>query len=414
MAIIKCPECGRQISDKAPVCPNCGVEIAGKIIKCSQCGEVYFRDQEVCPNCHHLTRVNTQTSPASGTSAVAQATNNTVTQEQQHQAPVQPVSPKATIPVPPPIPPVIPQQGKASADGAAPPEKPSKKGHGALIIAFVFALIVCALCFYFYSNAKTSKEQEAYEFAMKSNDPLVLQTYLDNNLDAPTAHRDSIMAHLDMLKRLDNDWTNAMVSGSKAALQEYLAKHPDSEHKAEAQHKIDSIDWSDAINENTMESLQAYLNEHANGEHVDEANDALKKLKAKTVQAEDKALVSTVLRRFFQSINARDEAGLEATVAPLLTSFLGKADATKADVVTFMNKIYKEDITNMNWRLGSDYKIDKKEIGDEEYEYTVNLSANQDIERTDETKETHAQYRITAKINPDGLITSMTMTKILE
>lgn len=35
MAIIKCPECGHQTSDKAPVCPNCGVEIAGKIIKMS-------------------------------------------------------------------------------------------------------------------------------------------------------------------------------------------------------------------------------------------------------------------------------------------------------------------------------------------------------------------------------------------
>ena len=53
MAIIKCPECGHQISDKAPTCPSCGVEIKGKIIKCSQCGEVYLYDQEMCPNCHH-------------------------------------------------------------------------------------------------------------------------------------------------------------------------------------------------------------------------------------------------------------------------------------------------------------------------------------------------------------------------
>lgn len=58
MAIIKCPECGRQISDKAPVCPNCGVEIAGKTIKCTQCGEIYFRDQNMCPNCHHMTRID--------------------------------------------------------------------------------------------------------------------------------------------------------------------------------------------------------------------------------------------------------------------------------------------------------------------------------------------------------------------
>ena len=29
MAIIKCPECGHVVSDKAPFCPNCGVKIAG-------------------------------------------------------------------------------------------------------------------------------------------------------------------------------------------------------------------------------------------------------------------------------------------------------------------------------------------------------------------------------------------------
>lgn len=28
MALIKCPDCGKEISDKAPVCPNCGRPIA--------------------------------------------------------------------------------------------------------------------------------------------------------------------------------------------------------------------------------------------------------------------------------------------------------------------------------------------------------------------------------------------------
>ena len=52
MSIIKCPECGHQISDKAPTCPNCGVEIAGKIIRCRECGEVYLDDEDLCPHCH--------------------------------------------------------------------------------------------------------------------------------------------------------------------------------------------------------------------------------------------------------------------------------------------------------------------------------------------------------------------------
>ena len=29
MALIRCPECGKEISDKAEACPNCGYPIAG-------------------------------------------------------------------------------------------------------------------------------------------------------------------------------------------------------------------------------------------------------------------------------------------------------------------------------------------------------------------------------------------------
>ncbi|HCC86692.1 MAG TPA: hypothetical protein DEQ17_00075 [Prevotella sp.] len=403
MAIIKCPECGRQISDKAPVCPNCGVEIAGKIIRCPQCGEIYFRDQEMCPNCHHMTRTGGQVGYNDSASRQPTAAANA----QQAQQPQQPRQAAAPQPAPQPAKP-------KKEDGKAPASASKKKSHGPLIVAFIIALAICGACFYFYSNAKSNKEQEAYEFALKSDDPLVLQTYLDNNMDAPADHIQAITARLEELKKQDNDWTNAVVNGSRAALQDYLDKHPDSEHKAEAIHKIDSLDWVDASNKNTVEALQAYLDAHDEGEHVDEAQTAIKSLKAKTVQADEKAMVTSVFRHFFQAINAKSEDDLEATVAPILTNFLGKPDAIKADVVTFMHKIYKEDITSMTWRLNNDYKIDKKEVGDEEYQYNVSFSALQDINRTDDTKEKHARYKVSATVGPDGLISSMSMTKILE
>ena len=406
MAIIKCPECGRQISDKAPVCPNCGVEIAGKIIRCPQCGEIYFRDQEMCPNCHHMTRTGGQVGyndSASQQATAAAGQGLRPANAQQAQQPRQAATPQ---PTPPPA--------KPKKDGKAPASASKKKSHGPLIVAFIIALAICGACFYFYSNAKSNKEQEAYEFALKSDDPLVLQTYLDNNMDAPADHIQAITARLEELKKQDNDWTNAVVNGSRAALQDYLDKHPDSEHKAEAIHKIDSLDWVDASNKNTVEALQAYLDAHDEGEHVDEAQTAIKSLKAKTVQADEKAMVTSVFRHFFQAINAKSEDDLEATVAPILTNFLGKPDAIKADVVTFMHKIYKEDITSMTWRLNNDYKIDKKEVGDEEYQYNVSFSALQDINRTDDTKEKHARYKVSATVGPDGLISSMSMTKILE
>ena len=97
-----------------------------------------------------------------------------------------------------------------------------------------------------------------------------------------------------------------------------------------------------------------------------------------------------------------------------MTTFLGKTGASKSDVVAFLNKIYKDDITAMEWHANNDYKIAKREIGIDEYEYTVEFSARQKIERTDASKEKEALYRIKAKVNPDGKITELNMVKILE
>ncbi|MGI6242339.1 MAG: zinc-ribbon domain-containing protein [Prevotella sp.] len=397
MAIIKCPECGRQISDKAPVCPNCGAEIAGKVIRCTQCGEVYFNDQEFCPNCHHSTYISKQ------------AAANDGTEQAREDTPVSHETPLSTG-----MPPVPPTLKSSTADGGQEPPKSGKSKKIVFIAALCIALLIGGIVFYNYHNAKEKMENEAYAFALKSDDPQVLQIYLSGNPDAPENHRTAIMARLDLLKKQDADWSNALMSDSRTALEYYIANHPDSEHNVEARHKIDSIDWADASNENTMEAMQLYLTRHPNGEHVDEANTTLKEIKAKTVQNEDKELVTTSLRRFFQSVNTRNEDKLKSSVTPVMVNFLGKQDATRDDVVTFMNKIYKEDITNMNWYLNNDYKIDKKEIGDEQYEYTVDFTAVQKIERTDNSKEKENHYHIKSIINPDGLISAMTMTKILE
>lgn len=49
MALIKCPECGKEISDKAAICPNCGATVKKKF--CQHCGEAIDNDCVVCPKC---------------------------------------------------------------------------------------------------------------------------------------------------------------------------------------------------------------------------------------------------------------------------------------------------------------------------------------------------------------------------
>lgn len=402
MAIIKCPECGHEISDKAPVCPNCGVAIAGMITHCPQCGNVYFKTEETCPVCHH-----TENQPVQNmaTNPVEQPAENPL----QNAAPVQPAAPVQT-----PVTPTPSYQTESAP--MQPAMEPKKKPTGLYIAIAAVVIIVAGIIFYMYSGNSaqdSEKELEAYEYAMNSNDPAVLQSYLDTYADASQAHRDSISAHLQLLQNIDKDYTNAIVSGSKAALEEYLEKHPDSPHKQEIWNKIDSIDWKTAESTNTPESYEAYLKDHADGAYIQQAQDAIKKAKSKDVQPEEKQMVSGLFRRFFQSINTRNEGGLTATCEDVLTQFLNKSQATKSDVVTFMNKLYKADVTNMNWYLDNNYDIKKREVGTDEYEYQVTFTCQQHVDREDGTSNKN-KFRVNAKVSPDGKVSEFTLVKILE
>ena len=409
MAIIKCPECGRQISDKAPTCPNCGVEIAGKIIKCPHCGEIYFSSQEMCPNCHEIASAG----PAAPVTPAA---------------PVNPPTPPT--PPTPPVPPVR-QTPMAAGNGGngnngngygngkygnnseneAQQKAKKKSARSILIISLVFSVLICGILYYFYDNANRNKEEEAYEYAMQSSDPMVLQSYLDTYKDAEEAHRDSIMAHLEMLKSIDQDWTNALVSGSKQALEDYLQKYPNSPHKQEAWNKIDSIDWNVAKAADNVQAYQAYLDAHADGAHIEEAENAMKKAKSRDLQPEEKQMVSGLFRQFFQSINSHNADGLSATCEDILSSLLGKTSATKADVVTFMDKLYKDNVANMNWHINNDYQIKKREVGEEDYEYQVQFSAVQNLDLTDGSKKQN-NFKINAVVSPAGKVSSFNMNQV--
>lgn len=290
----------------------------------------------------------------------------------------------------------------------------NKRNKYAIAVTILAITLLCGGGIYWYNiQAENNAENNEYEFALSSEDPAVLKKYLDTYPQASDAHRDMIQQRLDKQQKINQAWTDAAVSGSRTSFQEFLENYPDSPFKETAIHKMDSIDWSAAKEQNTIEAYQAYLRDQPSGEHFDEANDAIRTLNTKTVQPEEEIMVSILFRSFFQSLNNKDEKALSATINPVLTSFLGKTDATLADAVTFMNKIYKSDVAKMDWHVSSDYSITKKEIGDQKYEYSVDFSAVQDVENTNSTT-TRNNFKIKAKVSPDCKITELNMVRILE
>ena len=116
--------------------------------------------------------------------------------------------------------------------------------------------------------------------------------------------------------------------------------------------------------------------------------------------------------KFFQSVNSRNESGMLSTVADQLTSFLGQSMAGKADVATFLNKIYKSDITNMNWHIIDDYKISKKAGTNGAADYTGQFTAEKNISRTDASQPTYNRYVISATVSSDGKISGLNMKRV--
>lgn len=408
MAIIKCPECGHQISDKAPVCPSCGVEIAGKITRCPHCGEVYLKNEIVCPHCHQAGGDGAKEPITSASNGAKETRQQSVSNGNNNKDNAL-AEYKKNGNMPENMP-TVKATGIPTNDNDGNNNKKNNKA--TLLVSIIIALIVVSICFYKYNSAQGNKELEEYEFAMRSDDPMILQTYLNNFKDAPQAHIDSINAHLQRLTQQDQDWNNAIISGSKSALSNFLKMYPESPHKQEAIDKIDSIDWEQCRKSNTVEAYQLYMDEHSDGLHYDEAELALKKLKSNEVSIEEKEAIGNIFHRFFVSINSKDESGLTSTVGEIV-NFLGKSGATKADVVSFMHKLYKADVKSMVWSLSKDYNIQKKEIGDGMYEYNVSFMANQNVEKTDQTSNNNT-YRINAKVDPDGKIVEFSMTKIIE
>lgn len=403
MAIIKCPECGHEISDKAPFCPSCGVAIAGKVVECPKCGKVYFSELSECPQCHYKR-------PVADKTPIVENDNAVNTQETEKTTEVEIVKPKE-VNNEQPVGANNPEE--ANDENLKTPRNSSRNNK--IIIGAVVAIVavVIGIGCYFYYSIQSDKELQAYNYAMASNDPQVLQSYLDQYSDAPEAHLDSIQSHLDLIKKTQQDWTNVMISNSKSALEDYIAQHPDSPYKAIAIHKIDSIDWQTAQQQNTVEALELYIEQHSDGEHVEDANQMINSLNSKTIQPEERLIVNSIYGGFLKSLGDKDEEALTSFVNPLLTNFLGKTNATRSDVVTFMHKIYKSDVKSMAWKSLGDYTINKKNVGANQYEYSVAFSAIQTIVGQDDNA-TEVRYKITSTLNNEGRISDFNMIRLAE
>lgn len=362
--IIKCPECGHQVSDKAPICPSCGVEIAGHLIKCSYCGEIYLKEDAVCPNCHHsastdnsVNEDDVKTEPVKDDSQnngdYSEAETSSVelvvsaeSIEEESRLDGTPTQDSLTIESPS-------NDTEVSTDDVIVKPESKNNNHTPLFVSLLIALVICAVLLFFYKRGNDNHEAEEYKIALKSNNRQVMEQYLEDYPNAPLIHINSIRDLLKQTQQNNDEWGRVIQQNTIASYKAYLETHPNTPYKNEILKRVEELYWNDVVNQNTEAAYLGYREKYPKGIHVKEADEKLKIMLDNTsTPSEEKVAVSAV-RQFLQGLNSKSTSKIEGVTASSF-NFLGAGGATIADVSKYMReKLYQADVKEITWQLGT-------------------------------------------------------------
>lgn len=413
--IIKCPECGHQVSDKAPICPSCGVEIAGHLIKCSYCGEIYLKEDAVCPNCHHsastdnsVNEDDVKTEPVKDDSqnngdyseAETSSVELVVSAESIEEEPRLDGTPtQDTLTIESPS-----SDAEVSTDDMIVKPESKNNNHTPLFVSLLIALVICAVLLFFYKRGNDNHEAEEYKIALKSNNRQVMEQYLEDYPNAPLIHINSIRDLLKQTQQNNDERGRVIQQNTIASYKAYLETHPNTPYKNEILKRVEELYWNEVVNQNTEAAYLGYREKYPKGFHVKEADEKLKIMLDNTsTPSEEKVAVSAV-RQFLQGLNSKSTSKIEGVTASSF-NFLGAGGATIADVSKYMReKLYQADVKEITWQLGTVLNATTDKLDDGTTVQKITIPARLEIVR--EGGKGSNKYTIKAQIE-NGKITAI-------
>ncbi len=268
MSLIKCPECGHQVSSKAETCPECGVRIAGNVKRCPICQRTVLMYVAQCPHCH--TRFETQPEimlepGGEGEGEVAP-----------HSAPEGATDASSSVNTSTDA----PSGAVGEGNGSVAP----KKGMPWYLLLFIIVVIGVGGYLYWdnYQQRRYS-EEKAFNLLRDCNDPLNFEDFIARYPNSE--HLEEVRAQLRELQKEDAVWEVVAGSSNTEDYRNFIQTHPRSPFVKVAQHKIDSLDWREADSKGTSEAYDRYIAAHAAGEYVTEAYSARDAARAREERA---------------------------------------------------------------------------------------------------------------------------------
>ena len=271
MSIIKCPECGHEVSTKAPTCPNCGVAIQNNIKRCPICNNLVLMDAEQCPHCSARFLVEktgpapaplaTPAAPVAAAAPILAAVSPTASAPEEQPLPT-PKEPTA------PTPPEAESSGP-STDGTSPTPPKKEKSSPWWLLALAIVMVAVGGFFYFSYRMHEATEEKDYESLKNCTEIENYQDFI--NRYPESRHIENVRSRLKELQRIENEWRSACNAKDSRQLQDFIDQNPTSVHKSAALFKIDSLDWIEADRKGTAAAYNLYIERHEDGEHIGQA-----------------------------------------------------------------------------------------------------------------------------------------------
>ncbi len=279
MAIIHCPECNREVSDRAASCPHCGYPI-------SEVGK-----QTAQPAAQQLSQANSTPAPQ-------------------------------------------PKKGQAGATIAI---------ISAVIIALAGAAVWYLFFRgggdeeerLMYENIIRYEQEDKLDSLEEA-----LDDYFDTyNSDAYHYTQLKDLNERFMTERAD--WQAAANLVSADAVHHFLDQHPDGFFRNIANSKLDTLSFAEAAKEDTKDSYERYISQYPDGLFVKLAESKISDLDHKELSAEEKADVKSVLINHFDALADNDKVAISMTLSHKISSYIGKNDATDQDIYDYMDHIHQ-------------------------------------------------------------------------
>lgn len=355
----------------AGTCPNCGIKIAGQLRTCPECGSYCLLTQETCPECGNKLEPQTPSLPSS-------------------------------------------ENEKEEVKKKQPPRKKKKKKKRACVGCLVGTVLVLALCaagyYYYDQHRRQQEEQNEYEQLANITYPEFYQQFLDKYPESQ--YFDEIHERMLVLQEEAKDWEQLQKRISRKNVNRFLENHPNTLRARICEDMLDSIDWQDALANGSEEAMTDYLAKHPSGSHVNEAADMKNSLLLTKVTPEERAMIRGTLEAFFsKAIANQDLEAAQAAIPDTTMHFCGNPKADAEAIVQYARDKMAKDVIGLHYLIGEKISVHKETLSDGNMGFSVDVSVQETINRSDTNQPASNLYRVTAKLNQEQKIVRMNISK---